>query len=254
MTRFVVWWVGVLGLHPTLPSSSEVTYLPSTMFTRKLEDERGLTSILQRYQELLETYATALDAAPFNPHESLPRAFLRSIRALSPSSVRRGRERVRQMNRTPNVLATDLIGAEAVLVELGMLTAAQLSAIEECHRVNVRRLRQGSMVRLVPGLIGVLSGLVVIVKGVSGVKFSNLLPLIGGITLTGYDIQSILTRAVIGVLGTIVLMLITDGIRYVPILQRLQAFEDILAIAKTYRKGPSEATKPPGEQSAMITG
>jgi hypothetical protein len=36
--------------------------------------------------------------------------------------------------------------AEDVLAELDTLTTAQLSAIEECHRMNVRRLRQGSIV------------------------------------------------------------------------------------------------------------
>jgi hypothetical protein len=42
----------------------------------------------------------------------------------------------------------DLIGAEAVLAELEMLTPAQFSAVQECHRVNVRRLRQRFIIDL----------------------------------------------------------------------------------------------------------
>ena len=38
-----------------------------------------------------------------------------------------------------------------------------------------------------------------------------------------------------------------------PALRRVQAFEDILTIAKAYRKGPSEATKPPAELSLTVT-
>ena len=66
------------------------------------------------------------------------------------------------MGLVPNILARARIGAEVLRAELETLTIAQLSAIEECHRINVRRLRHCSIVRLVPALISGLSGLVVI--------------------------------------------------------------------------------------------
>jgi hypothetical protein len=118
-----------------------------------------------RYQKLLAIYAKVLDADPINnPYPSLLRAFLKGLRGFLPSSMRQSRERARQMGQVPNILAVDLIGAEAVLEELETLTTAQLSAIEECHRINVRRLRQRSIFgwggQQASFVIGGLSGLV----------------------------------------------------------------------------------------------
>jgi hypothetical protein len=41
--------------------------------------------------------------------------------------------------------------------------------------------------------------------------------------------------------------LLTNLLAFSPILTRVQVFEDLLTIAKAYRKGASEATKPPAE-------
>jgi hypothetical protein len=48
--------------------------------------------------------------------------------------------------------------------------------------------------------------------------------------------------------------LVVNFLIFLPILNRVQAFEDILTIAKTYRKGPSEATKPSAVPSLAVTG
>jgi hypothetical protein len=139
----VVWHTAVwFGPRPPSAASNGMSDLPLTVSAGKLEDEHGLAGILGRYQKLLVTYATALARMPptLNPYPSVLRAFLSAFRGFSPSSMRRARERVRQMGQVPNILAIDLTGAEDVLAELETLTTAQLSAIEECHRMNVRRL------------------------------------------------------------------------------------------------------------------
>jgi hypothetical protein len=169
-----------------------------------LEDVRGLMGILGRYEKLL-------------------------------------------MGQVPNILALDLTGAEAVLAELETLTPAQLSAIEACHHMNVRRLRQRSILgwgwrSKLAGLIGVIGSLVLAAEHVGVLKFKDidLWLFISGITLMGLDMSSILARSIITGVVCVVMLFIANGIYFLPILRRLQAFEDILTITKAYRKGQAE--------------
>jgi hypothetical protein len=47
------------------------------------------------------------------------------------------------------------------------------------------------------------------------------------------------------------MMAIVDSIRSLPKLQRLRAFEDILTIAKAYRKGPAETTESKAQKGSI---
>jgi hypothetical protein len=199
------------------------------------------------------------DKASRNPYPSVPLALAIVIRQILFTSVWEVREKAHQVGPVPNVLTVDLAGAEAVLAALEMLTVAQLAAIEECHRMNVRRLRQRLVSdwrwrSLITTIIGGFSLLLAAVKEVAGAKYSDLLPLFYGITLTGMDILSITTRWVTFMLVLGVIIVITDRIVSIPRLLRLQAFEDILNIAKDYRKGLGETSKPSAERSLTVTG
>jgi hypothetical protein len=164
---------------------------------------------------------------------------------------------VRQMGQVPNILALDLTGAEDVLAELETLTPAQLSAIEACHHTNVRRLRQRSILgwrwqSKLAGLIGVIGSLVLAAEHVGILKFKDidLWPLISGITVMGLDMPSIIGRSVITFFVIVLMLFIVNGIRFLPILQRLQAFEDILTITKAYRKGQAETSKATAQKAS----
>jgi hypothetical protein len=254
---------------PTQASSSEINYFPFNLPMGKLEDTYGLTGILRKYQELLSTFLIALDSAlgltPFNPYLRQPRAFLRGFRSYLPSFVRQARVSSHQFDRAPNALMRDLAGADGVLAELETLTPAQLSAIEECHRVNTRRLRQRSILRrdwwgkiavVCTAAVPAISYLAIVVEKVAGKKPDDLWPVISGITFTMADLQLRIILGVISILVILVLFLMSIAISimtFLPALRRVQAFEDILTIAKAYRKGASEAIKPPAELSLTVT-
>jgi len=249
----VIWGVAAFGPHPPQDSSTEIDYFPFDMPTGKLEDTYGLAGILARYHELLATFTTSLDTAlastPFNPYLFPPRAFLRGFRMYLPSFIRQARVSSRQFDRVPNALARDLAGAATVLAELETLTAAQLSAIEECHRVNVRRLRQRTIltwgkITVVCAASGTAIGYIVgAVEKVAGVKPDDLWPLISDINLTGANLQSNITRGVIYALVMVLFFFVINIMTFLPILRRVQAFEDILTIAKAYCKAESGTTK-----------
>jgi hypothetical protein len=247
LSGMVVWHASVwFGPRPPSAASDGMSGFPLTVSAGHVENAHDLTSILRRYHALLATYTTALEeAGRFNPYPSLWRAFLEAFRGFLPSSLRQSRERVRQMSQVPNILGMDFIGAENILLELETLTIAQLSAIEECHCINVRRLRQRSIFgwkNQLAVLITAVTGVVLAAEkvGVLKLKDIDLWPLMSGITMMGTDMLSSIFRAVLAVFVLVLMRFITDGIRYLPILQRLRAFEDILTIAKAYRKERAE--------------
>jgi hypothetical protein len=251
-------WHTVATFGPR-PVTSGANGTPSGL----LEDGRGLTGILRRYDALLKTYNTALDAADPNPFPLVGQAVLVWFRGFSPSSVRLAREQRRQIGPLPNIniLVRDLTGAECVLAELEALTPAQLSAIEACHHVNVRRLHRRSIFgwgwrSKLAMLIAVAAGLVSAAEYVGVLKWKDidLWSFISGITLMGTDTPSIIARSVI--IGFLVMLVwcLRNGVYFLPRLQRLWAFEDILTIAKAYRKGDSETTKPSAKPSLTATG
>jgi hypothetical protein len=101
--------------------------------------------------------------------------------------------------------------------------------------------------------VAVIGALATAAERVAGVKPSDLWPLMSGITLTGINLQSNLFIVLYTLV--IVIMGITINIMtFRPALRRVQAFEDILTIAKAYRKGESETIKPSGESSLTVTG
>lgn len=250
----VIWWVAVLGPRPPQDASAEANYFPFELPTETLEDTYGLVGILGQYHKLLATFGTSLDAAlastPLNPYLSLPRAFLRGFRMYHPSAVRQARVSRSQFGRVPNALARDLAGAATVLAELETLTAAQLSAIEECHQVNVRRLGRRTILGWPWGKIAVgcaacgtvITSGVAAAEQVAGVKPSDLWPLIKGAILTGATLQSNLIIVLYGLVMVLMFFIINIW-TFRPALRRMQAFEDILTIAKAYRKGESEQIK-----------
>jgi hypothetical protein len=198
VSGMVVWIVAVVGPRSQQMSSAEGNYFPFNLPMGKLEDTYGLAGILRRYQELLATFATALDTAlataSHNPYQPLLRDFCRSFRTYLPSYLRQARADSRQFNRASNALMRDLAIADVVLAELDALAAAQLSAIEECHRVNVRRLRQRSIFRWswptgMAVLVSALASLEAAAEEMGGVKPSDLWPLLKGINLTGVNFQ-----------------------------------------------------------------
>ena len=103
-------------------------------------------------------------------------------------------------------------------------------------------------------MIGYLS---IVAEKVSGIKPSDLWPLMSGITLTRADLQSNITQGVIFISIMLVIILMGIGISimtFLPALRRAQAFEDMLIIAKAYRKGYSETIKPSAEPSLTTIG
>jgi hypothetical protein len=90
---------------------------------------------------------------------------------------------------------------------------------------------------------------VVAAENVVGVKPGDLWPLIRDIKLTGADFQSHMTQVFIFALLLILFSFIKNIMTFLPILRRVQAFEDILTVAKAYRKWLSETTKSPAEPS-----
>jgi hypothetical protein len=257
VSGMLTWAIASFGPRPPQDRSSEINYFPFYMPVDELEGTSGLAGILWRYQELLATFATALDTAlastPANPYQSVLRGFYGFIRTFSPSYQQQAKASERQFKRVPNALRRGLAGAAAVLAELETLTPAELSAIEECHRVNVRRLRRRSVFSWSWKTIGVvfttLSGIAVTAMNVWGVKTDDLWPLIKGVNLTGADLQSAIIKTAILFLVGATVGLLTNLLGFFPILNRVQAFEDILTIAKAYRKLPGEATKSPAEPS-----
>jgi hypothetical protein len=260
-SALAIWFAAVFGPRPPQDSSTEVNYFPFNMPLGKLEETDGLAGILRRYQELLAIFATALDSAldstPFHPYLPLWRALPRIFRSYLPGFTRQARASSRQFEQAPNALMRDLAGADVVLAELETLTPAQLSAIEECHRVNVKRLGQRSFLSWnwrsgVAVSVAAIGSLAIAAEKVAGVKPSDLWALMSGITLTGITLQS---NILILLYGSVMLMLgvILNIMTFRPALRRVQAFEDILTIAKAYRKGSSEAIKPPAELSLTVT-
>jgi hypothetical protein len=185
-----------------------------------------------------------------HPSPSTLPAFRRALQGGLPSAVRWAKERWREMGQVPSILAVDLIGTEGLLAELETLTPAQFAAMEACHRINVRRLRQRSIVgwnwrSLLAGLVGAIVGLVSAAEyvGILKLKDIDLWSLTGGVTMWGMDTLSVIARMVIAGFIFVLLQLIVNGMRFFPFLQRLRAFEDILTIAKAYRKGQAETPK-----------
>jgi hypothetical protein len=249
----VVWIVSALVSPPKRGAVSEANYFPFNAPAGKREDTPGMTGILPRYQELLATFATALDEAlastPVNPYQSIPRAFLVSFRTWSPSFLRQAHAASKELAQAPNALARDLAGAAAVLAELDTLTPAQFAAIEECHRVNMKRLRERSIFRWslqgkIAALIATLVSLAGVVEQVGGVKASHVLPLLKGVSLMGTDLQSSIIRTALGLLVAVLMFFVINFLTFLPILARVRAFEDILTIAKAYRKGLGEGVNP----------
>lgn len=198
----VIWWVAVLGPRPPQDSLTEINYFPFDLPAGKLEDTYGLPGILRKYHELLATFTTTLDTAfastPFNPYEPMFRRLRRIFHPFFPSFLRQIRVSNRQFHRIPNVLMMDLAGADVVLAEFETLSAAQLSAIEECHRVNVRRLRKRTIMEWPWGKIAIVAAAcgtmisygVNAVEKVAGVKPSDLWAFISRVTFTWADLQS----------------------------------------------------------------
>jgi hypothetical protein len=89
----LIWGFASWGPPSPQPSLSEMNYFPFHMPMEKLGDTYGLTSILQRYDELLETFTTALDSAlastPAHPYQSIPYGLYGSFRTFSPSYQQR---------------------------------------------------------------------------------------------------------------------------------------------------------------------
>jgi hypothetical protein len=268
-TGGVIWWVAALGPRPSQDSSTEANYFPFDLPTGELEDTDGLAGILGRYHKLLATFGTSLDAAlgstPFNPYLSPPRAFLKGFRIYHPNFIRQGKESRSQFDQVPNALTRDLAGASTVLAELETLTAAQRSAIEECHRVNVRRLRQRTILGWPWGKIAiicaaggtVITSAVAVAEKVVGAKPSDLWPFIEGTIFAWATLQPnpiAVLYVVLYVLATVLPFLIINIWTFLPALRRVQAFEDILTIAKAYRKGDSETTNPSAKPSLTATG
>jgi hypothetical protein len=192
-----------------------------------------------------------------HPYPSVSRIFLIVLQGFLPRNIRGSGERARQRGPVPSILGFDLVGAEAVLAEMETLTPAQLSAIEACHQLNVRRLRQRSILSWGLGgkLAGLVAGIVALVSaaeyvGVLKLKDVDLWPLISGVSMIGWDIPSIIARAVLGGLAMVLLFFVENGSRFLPILQRLHAFGDILAIAQAYRKGSAETPKSPTQKAS----
>jgi hypothetical protein len=111
------------------------------------------------------------------------------------------------MSQVPSILAFDLTGDEGVLAELETLTPAQLSAIEACHRMNVRRLRQRSILgwnwrSKLTALVGAIVALVSAAEYVGILKFKgiDLWSVIGGITIWGIFGRHVDVRSDINVL------------------------------------------------------
>jgi hypothetical protein len=241
---------------PPQASSLEINYFAFNVPKGNLEDTDGLTGILRRYRELLATFATALDEAlvstSFNPYQLIPRAFLRSFRTWLPSFQRQARVSSKQFDRIPNALARDLAGAEAVLAELETLTPAQLSAIEECHRVNMKRLRERSIFRWswqgkIAALIRTLENSRQAGSGGGGNGRSKSQQIVApprGGNLMGADLQSGIIRTVLFLLVLVLMFFAINVVTFLPIFARVRAFEDILTIAKAYRKGPGGTSKP----------
>ena len=264
-TGGVIWWVAVLGPRPAQGSSAEVNFSPFELPTGRLEDTYGLAGILGRYHELLASFGTSLDAAlastPFNPYLFPPRAFLKGFRIYHPSLMRQARVFGSQFDRVPNALARDLAGASTVLAELETLTAAQRSAIEECHRANVRCVRRRTILGWPWGKIAVacaacgtvITSAVAAAEKVAGVKPSDLWPFIRDAILTGATLRSNLIIVLYGLVMVLMFFIINIW-TFLPALRRVQAFEDILTIAKAYRKGDSETTKPSTKPSLTVTG
>jgi hypothetical protein len=256
----VIWCVAVLGPRPPQDSSPEVNYFLLNMPAGKFEDPYGLEGILARHHQLLESCMRSLDTAlassPFNPYLFPPSAFLKSFRMYIPRFMRQARASSRRFIRVPDALMMDLAGAHVVLAELETLTAAHLSAIEECHRVNVRRLRQrtilgwpwGKITAVCAVCAAVITSVVAAAEKVAGVKPSDLWPHIRDIPLTGAGLQSSMTQGVTFTLVMVLVFFVMNIMTYLPILRRVQAFEDILAIAKAYCKGDSGASKPQRSQ------
>jgi hypothetical protein len=259
-TGGVIWFVAVLGPRPAQESSADVNYFPYELPTGRLEDTSGLAGILARYHELLATFGTSLDAAldstPFNPYLSPPRAFLKGFRIYHPNLVRQSRVSRSQFDRVPNALARDLAGASTVLAKLERLTAAQYSAIEECHRANVRRLRRRTILGWPWGKIAVvcaacgtlITSAVAAAEKVAGVKPSDLWPFIRDAILAWDTLRPNLIIVLYGLVMVLMFFIINIW-TFLPALRRVQAFEDILTIAKAYCQGDSGTTKPQLSQS-----
>jgi hypothetical protein len=220
------------------------------MPTGKLKDTYGLAGILARYHELLETFTTSQDKAlgptPFNPYLSLPRAFLRDFRTYRPSFLRQARISSRQFDQVPNALQRNLAGADLVLAELEGLTTAQFAAIEECHRANAKGLRRrsilgrGKMAVLISVAVTAIGYVVSAVEKVAGIKPGDLWPHIKNIDLTAAALPSNITFWGVFFLVMIAMGVIINLITFAPKIRRAEAFEDVLTIAKAYRKGESE--------------
>jgi hypothetical protein len=240
----VVWCIA-LWFGSDVPSTAAETA------AGPMVDRRGLTGITRCYERLLTIYESALQKAPINPYPSIPRAVCLTLRGFLPSTVRQARRRVRHMGDVPNILPLDLTGAEDVLAEVDALTPVELAAIETCHRLNVRRLRQRSVMgwgwsSKLARLVAATAVLVSAAEYVGLLKLKNIdaWSLLSGITLWGTDTPSVLAKSVSAGVIVMLLLFIMNGFHFLPIFQRLQAFEDILSIAKAYRTGVAGTPKP----------
>jgi hypothetical protein len=240
----------VVAFAPCLlqDSSTEVNHFPFNLPTGKLENTYGLQGILRKYHELLDTFAIAFDtafgSALDHPHRPVLREFFRSFAVHHASYMRQAGPFYRQFDRVPDALMKALAGADAVLAALDVLTTAQLSAIEECHRINTRLVKQQRF-NVSPIIDGIqknklLIAIAAAVLGFFGVqKMGDVQPLISGINFTWADIAIVSLG-----LATLTIVYLFNILTFIPILRRLQAFEDLLTIAKAYRKGSAETTTP----------
>lgn len=124
--------------------------------------------------------------------------------------------------------------------------------------MNIRRLRQRSIFRwewwakltaVGATFVTVVGYGVDVLDTVAGVKPGDLWPHIKNIDLTAVTFRSNFTLWGVTFLVMVAIFFIINRITFAPALRRVTAFEDILTIAKAYRKGDSDTNKPSVERS-----
>jgi hypothetical protein len=229
----LIWLVAIV-----VPSPNGPDYFPPMAPSGEIEDTHELLSIPRRYQELFAAHREARKRA--------------GVRIFSPRYVRQDAWDFFSTLlswRAPDMFMRDFRAAAPVLVELGVMPTAQLSAVEAYHRLNVRYVKRRIIplgliaVSLLPTILAVFRALPSVIeamekKGVSvNLQWDTLWA-----SALAFGTQP-LYQWIIALISGGLLGLIAANVMVWRYRRRLEAFGDILTVALAQRHRESMTTQ-----------
>jgi hypothetical protein len=242
VSGLLIWLVAIIVLPRDEPA-----YFPPTALPGGIKDTHELLSIPRRYQELLVAH-----------REARKRNWFRIFR---PRDVRQDFQDFfsdLRSARIPDIFMRDFLTAAPVLVQLGRMPAAQLSALEAYHRMHLKYVRR-RLAPLKPIATATLPTLLALPRALTSVMTAmeqrgmsvNLQWDALWASILAFGTQPLYLDA-ITLIGGGLLGLIAGSVAVWWRRRRLEAFGDILTVALAHRLPSLGANLPQEGQKGQV--